>query len=423
MEFFKRKAILLLVISTLLPGFTPSLISVANARPRVLAGSETEKKMKKKVKSLLSKARKLSNKGQTKEAIDLYWKIMEIDSNAAAAYLELGSIYADLKLNDRAIELLEPGLELLENESENLETISEFYCLLTMLYFEKKAMGKASQNLIKAAKLAPASPAPRKILGDIYLSRGRTKDAIKAYKKAVELDPNYQPAIKKLGEIARQNKFASETPRRQKVEQARKTKPAIRPVPVAPEKVKPAIKIAAKEEKQNSPVTETISPIIPIRTDKNWNKPTQPLETKLEDTSTTSQPQTEPRPVPTALSGQQEPNKVAPIVDERDIELAEAQKAKREFKGNIDTVVDKLLIGSIQEKAEATEKLISLGDKGLHALEDLLYDSDPDVRIIAIRSLGQFSDFKNRVKVILQDSIDDPDPEVKKVLQSTLENL
>jgi tetratricopeptide (TPR) repeat protein len=431
MDFYKSKVIVLLAVLMLSCCFAPEpiMVSPLDARPRIMAGSETEKKMKKKVKSLLNKARKLSKKGQIKESIDMYWKIMEIDSNAAAAYLELGSIYSDLKLNDRAIELLEPGLELLENEYENPETMSEFYCLLTMLYFEKKELGKASQTLIKAAKKAPASPAPRKILGDIYLSRGRVKDAIKAYKKAVELDPDYQPAIKKLGEIAKENKFASETPRKRKIATPKKESPVLKARPIPVKKKTPPLKAKIIENNAEVPISTEV--IIPVKASKVQTKLSQP-ESKESPTPTptptpmpASKPEPElqerPTPMDTIANSTSQPTNL--VVDERDIELAETLKAKKEFKGNIDTVIDKLLIGNLQEKAEATEKLISLEDKGLHALEDLLYDSDPDVRIIAIRSLSKFSAHKNRVKIILQDSIDDPDPEVKKVLQSTLEGL
>ncbi|MDD3146853.1 MAG: hypothetical protein PHD82_06085, partial [Candidatus Riflebacteria bacterium] len=69
---------------------------------RVLSGSVTERKQNRKIESMLKSARKNYDSGKVQPALDNYWKILELDPNETFAYLELGEIYVNLRIYDRA---------------------------------------------------------------------------------------------------------------------------------------------------------------------------------------------------------------------------------------------------------------------------------------------------------------------------------
>ncbi|MBR4330210.1 MAG: hypothetical protein IKP71_10195, partial [Candidatus Riflebacteria bacterium] len=167
---------------------------------RIMAGSISEKKQTTKVSKLLNTARKHVSKGKNQDAIDTYWKVLELDSHEPYAYLEIGELYKNLQIYDRSIEMLTSGLEIGEKELD-ADTICHYYCVLTEVYTITSQQGLANKALIKATEIAPRNPMPRKILGDIYLKNNRISNAYKAYKKALELDPYYHPATQALSEL------------------------------------------------------------------------------------------------------------------------------------------------------------------------------------------------------------------------------
>eukprot|EP01156_Anaeramoeba_ignava_P016188 Anaeramoba_ignava/a619263_22.p1 GENE.a619263_22~~a619263_22.p1 ORF type:complete len:421 (-),score=40.81 a619263_22:21-1283(-) len=392
------------------------------AQARVLSGSVTEKKLAKAITRLLKKARKNYDKNKVQQAIDTYWKILEISPETTIAYLELGYIYIDLQIYDRAIELFEPGLEMAKEEMLEPEVICEYFCLLTNAYIELGQMGHASKSLIKAAQNDPKHPLPRKILGDIYLSKNRIKDAIKAYKKAVQLDPDFQPAQEKLAELADKHSalyIASTAKKKKKISKKKSTpstqiakvktqpKASPRPVPIP----MPAPSLIAKKKAEPKPASTPK----PIAKTKAESKPTsRPLPNR-----------------PTAIANKTQvtktPAKASPnkefIDPEREAELKQQKQEEALIDSSLEANIDKLLIGNPEEKEEALELLIELKEKGIEAIEDLLYDSDPDVRIIAVRSLAKFKDHKDKIKEIIKDSQDDPDEDVKEAIKSALIEL
>ena len=57
---------------------------------------------------------------------------------------------------------------------------------------------EATSNATRGAQLCPADPEAHFILGLCYEEAGVEKSAVRAYRKAVELKPNYKEAKKKL---------------------------------------------------------------------------------------------------------------------------------------------------------------------------------------------------------------------------------
>lgn len=396
--FSKRLTATFLAVGFAVPALLPSEIHA-----RVLSGSVTERKINRKINSMLNSARKSHDSGKIQPAIDTYWKILEIDPNETFAYLELGEIYVKLKIFDRAVELIEPGLTLANREMDR-DTICYYYCILTEAYLGLGKTGEANKSLIKAAEASPKSPMPRKILGDIYLANNRIADAFKAYRKAVELDPDYAPAKEKLGELTATYGDQTHVKTRDKKAIAEKAVklPATKPVVKQPDA--PAATTKAQEEASSNAVSNSDNEdqsIIPMPV----------AETKA--ATQVERPRPAPAPVvPTVILSEKAAAEPAAAVDPVDTDSSA-----------IDEQIDKLLAGSAEDKSAATAFLVKLEEKGLNEVEELLYDSDPEVRIIAIRILPEFKAFDSRVRSMLKDASEDPDPAVIEEIKKALSNL
>lgn len=398
------------------------VLVTAPAESRVLSGSRTERKLNRKIERLLNSARKQYDSGKVQQALDSYWKILEIDPQETFAYLELGEIYFELKIYDRAIELLEPGCKTAELEMDP-ETVCHYYCVLTNAYVQIKQLGKASKALIKAADASPKNPLPRKILGDIYLANNRVKSAYKAYKKALSFDPNYEPALEKIGELTtKYNIQVSKNPlKEKKAPQSASKKPeSARPLPInqpvpEPEQTGPAaesgnddlIPVAIIPMPKSAAATpvETAKPAAPA--------PAEPVATPRPRPNTSPKPSVAAAPVPLPL----------PVPATASGSAATSGEKVEVDPAVVEEQLDKLLAGSVSEKKDATDFFVGMNADGIVEVEELLYDSDPEVRIVAIRALSAFKAHKERVVKILQDSSDDPDPQVQKEIQGALSVL
>lgn len=416
-----------------------SLLSANTAlEARIMAGSVSEKKQTTKVVKLLNNARKSISKGKNQDAIDSYWKVLELDSQEPYAYLELGELYKNLQIYDRSIEMLTSGLKI-GDESLDPDVLCHYYCILTEVYSITHQQGLANKSLIKAAEIAPRNPMPRKILGDIYLKNNRIANAAKAYKKALELDPYYHPATKALEELKAE--YGNQLPKEDK------DKDYIKKV---------AVKLDPKEKKDNKPL-EKKQEVKSNKKQTNTNNQTakivvqekeEPQQDYIE--SQPSEPEqatsskiaiTDDRPLP--LSAKE----IAKINKEKEKKRKKEQKKKPLTKEeiekaiaeseNIETTtqeqnlnadeneryVEMFLAGNPTQKEEAINYFINQGEDGLAEIEELIYDPNPDVRLLAVRALPLFLDYKDKVKAILQDASDDSDATVAQEIAKTLKLL
>ena len=416
---------------------------------KVMSGSITEKKQNAKVAKLLNSARKSAYKGKNQDAINAYWKVLEIDSQEAYAYLELGEIYKNLKIYDRSIEMLTSGLELAKDELD-IDTLCNYYCILTEAYSATHQQGLANKSLIKAAEIAPRNPMPRKILGDIYLKNNRIANAAKAYKKALELDPYYSPAIKALNELKLE--YGDKLPKEDK------DKDYIKKVAVKlADKDSNAKSEKVKEERSES---KNEQDLIPKSYDDNGNAELAKEEDTSDEETTTVNEEVEEqvdtvnieekvsvvndsRPLPL---GEKE---IAKLNEEKNKkkkqsekpkpqtaeEIEKAMKEKEESSSDSDSInnnvknekdqenIELFLAGNPTEKEEALNYFINKGKPGLEQIEELIYDSNPNVRILAIRALPLFDDYKDEVRNILKEASDDNDSDVVEEVNKALNLL
>jgi hypothetical protein len=322
------------------------------------------------------------------------------------------------------------------------DTVCYYLCILTQAHLGLNQTGEANKALIKAAETAPQNPMPRKILGDIYAANNRIADAFKAYRKAVELDPDYQPAKEKLGELIaiHGDQVPAKKPKDREAisHKAEKLPPAAgnQPTVIAttaiplPATVAPANKQPAKTAElpkiapapalastsDELPTVATTAAITQKSLPESSTKPPQAKNNTVDERPRPvpgiSTADTASRPVPESATATPASGSNAVVSDAPAADAAQLEEK-----------IDKLLAGSVEEKKEAAAFFIKLEEKGLNEIEELIYDSDPEVRIIAVRILPEFKAFLPRVKTILNDAAEDPDPAVAEEINKALQSL
>ncbi len=434
-----RKIATIALVSLSLLSSNPTL------EARIMSGSISEKKQTTKVSKLLNTARKHVSKGKNQDAIDTYWKVLELDSHEPYAYLEIGELYKNLQIYDRSIEMLTSGLEIGENELD-ADTICHYYCVLTEVYTITSQQGLANKALIKAAEISPRNPMPRKILGDIYLKNNRIANAYKAYKKALELDPYYHPATQALNELTME--YGNQLPKEDKdTDYIKKVAVKLEPASETTKKQNKQQVIQSDEKsmppKTDSTTTQTAEmqkqesnsltqnnedEIIITKEEKPAIKDERPLpldskelakietakqkKNRKKKNNNKKKPQTAEE-IEKAISEQEQTASVTPA------ESSKKMTSKEKDQYNIEL----FLAGNPTQKEEAINYFINQGETGLYQIEELLYDSNPDIRLLAVRALPLFEDYKDEVKTILQDATEDSDPTVAEEIQKALSLL
>ena len=384
-----------------------------------------------KVVSLLNSARKQVDKGKMQDAINTYWKVLELDATEPYAYLELGELYKNLRIYDRSVEMLTSGLDLAKELDG--DTICNYYCILVEVYSLTEQQGLANKALIKAAEASPRNPMPRKILGDIYLKNNRIANAYKAYKKSLELDPYYQPAVDAMNSLKAE--YGDKLPKEDKdSEYIKRVAVKLNDDKSADDSTSTA---AEKPETTNPEASTTVSTPIETEEQQVAEAPVKPSKPKLANNNDRPIPlkaEDMPKPKPAKKKAKQQK-----LTDE-DIAKAEAEaateteiNAEAQQEGEpeteealaeaIDKNMDKFLEGNYTEKEEALTFFAKCGKPGLNAVEDLLYDRNPEVRILAVRALVSFDQFPDDVRAILQDASDDSDEEVVEEIKKALSVL
>ncbi len=435
-----RKIATITLMSLTLLSNTPPVLDA-----KIMSGSISEKKQNAKVAKMLTSARKSASKGKNQDAINTYWKILELDSQEPYAHLELGEIYKKLRIYDRSIEMLTSGLELGEKELDNNE-LCNYYCILTEAYIATHQQGLANKSLIKAAEISPRNPMPRKILGDIYLKNNRVANAAKAYKKALELDPYFDPATKALNELKLE--YGDKLPKEDK------DKDYIKKVAVKladpnkdNNKTKPSEETKPQDSESNKISTTADSSIKESNsTDIESQTNTSSEEVDINDTNEnideTEKIVNDNRPIPVDAKElakmakekekkrkKQDANKpktaeeIEKAMAEKEALMNSSQEEKSKNEEQNQHYLDMFLAGNPTEKEEALNYFINQGKPGLEQIEELIYDSDPNVRIMAIRALPLFDDYKEEVKIILDEASEDSTPEIVEEINKALSLL
>lgn len=118
------------------------------------------------------------------------------EKGTAKEYYELGSIYLDKKLFVQAIQLLQKALKADKNlESENQALI---YNALGFAYFSQEQYDLAIRNYKEAIKLYPDYTVALNNLGNVYEKKQLISQALETYETTLKYEPNNIKAKKRV---------------------------------------------------------------------------------------------------------------------------------------------------------------------------------------------------------------------------------
>jgi len=108
------------------------------------------------------------------------------EQGTADEYYQLASIYLEKKLYVQGIELFQKALKL--KDPENLENMSKIYNALGFAYFLQGQYDIAIRQYKEALKIAPNYVTAYNNLGHAYEKKKLTAQALEAYESALKYD-------------------------------------------------------------------------------------------------------------------------------------------------------------------------------------------------------------------------------------------
>lgn len=143
------------------------------------------------------KGQQLSNKGVFNEAIVSYKKAIALDKKYDSAYLELGTLYLKIGMNDSAVALLKRAVKI-------KPSFIDAHLLLGIIYRDYiRNSTEAIVHYTNAFKLDSTNKLTLYSLAWCNNDKGYFREAIKYAIKALEVDNNYRPAYNELGHAYR----------------------------------------------------------------------------------------------------------------------------------------------------------------------------------------------------------------------------
>jgi len=128
-------------------------------------------------------------------AIQLFQRAIEVDQRYASAYAGLSEAYAYLyQYFERNKTLLDKAIEASLKALMYDSSLSEAYAALALAHYNRSSLGEATTAGEKAVELDPNNFTGIWILGRIYHNTDKDKDAVKLYKRVIELNPDFYSA-------------------------------------------------------------------------------------------------------------------------------------------------------------------------------------------------------------------------------------
>ena len=143
---------------------------------------------------LTSEAFKYHQKGDLKEAKNIYEQILKHKPKHFDALQLLGILYGQINEKDKAIKLLESALQI---KPDDAATLNNYGVILT----EVNRTNDSYKALEKATNIKPDYAEAFSNKGNTLKLLGNYDDAVKAYSKAIQLKPNYAEAYNNRGVI------------------------------------------------------------------------------------------------------------------------------------------------------------------------------------------------------------------------------
>jgi len=132
--------------------------------------------------------------GENEKALDYYDKVLELDYSNPEIYISMSEISKAMGDTTEALNVLKTGREIYPENFDLL--ISE-----TNIYLARNDTKKALENLEKAIEKDKTNPTIFFAVGTNYDQLGMFDKAEKAYKNAINLDPDYFEANYNIGAL------------------------------------------------------------------------------------------------------------------------------------------------------------------------------------------------------------------------------
>jgi len=152
------------------------------------------------------------------EALFYFDRTIELSPHYAEAHFNIGSVYRDkadikrmLQSYMKVVEIGDPNEDYVQNAKETIETFKKNFRNVNatledffkgqdafeqgMEAMEKSKWKKGIPLFQKSIKYYPSVPQPYNNLGICYAKLGQKELALAFFDKALEIDPNYEPAI------------------------------------------------------------------------------------------------------------------------------------------------------------------------------------------------------------------------------------
>ncbi|TAF03730.1 MAG: tetratricopeptide repeat protein [Nostocales cyanobacterium] len=123
------------------------------------------------------------------------------EKGTAQEYYELASIYSEKKVFTQAIPLFQKALKAAEEEGE--ETIAPVYNGLGYVYFAQEQYDLAIKQYKEALKLQPDYVTALNNLGHAYEKKKLTAQALQMYEEALKFAPNNATAKRRAESLRR----------------------------------------------------------------------------------------------------------------------------------------------------------------------------------------------------------------------------
>ncbi|HAX76175.1 MAG TPA: hypothetical protein DCY88_10145 [Cyanobacteria bacterium UBA11372] len=124
---------------------------------------------------------------------------LKSEKGTAEEYYELGSIYLDKKLFVQSVSLFQKALKDVEGEPK--ENIALIYNGLGFAYFAQEQYDLAIRNYKEALKLWPEYVTGLNNLGHAYERKKLTAQALQTYEEALKYEPNNQTAKRRADSL------------------------------------------------------------------------------------------------------------------------------------------------------------------------------------------------------------------------------
>ncbi|WP_414528173.1 tetratricopeptide repeat protein [Nodularia chucula] len=131
-------------------------------------------------------------------------KKLEKEKGTAQEYYELASIYSEKKVFSQAVALFQKAIKAAEEEKEEDEAISApIYNGLGYVYFSQEQYDLAIRQYKEALKLKPDYVTALNNLGHAYERKKLTSQALQMYEEALKLAPNNTIAKRRAESLRR----------------------------------------------------------------------------------------------------------------------------------------------------------------------------------------------------------------------------